>query len=107
MFEPLFCVWSNLAVVDESSFNPPIVKDEEINSDLEAQKDAEMAPIVVVGVISKPDQIAMDSRTNIPGPEKQDQVEADDTNFTNEANETNEGNATNEYGNVSEAITRI
>ena len=37
------------AVVDESSFNPPIVKDE-IAPDLEAQKDAEPAPILVVGV---------------------------------------------------------
>jgi len=38
------------AVVDESSFNPPIVKEDEITPDLEAQKDAEPAPIVVVGV---------------------------------------------------------
>ena len=51
-------------------------------------------------VISKPDQIAMDSHK---GPETKEQVEAD-TNFTNE---TNEGNATNEYSNIPEAITRI
>ena len=38
------------AVVDESSFNPPIVKEDEIAPDLEAQKDAEPAPILVVGV---------------------------------------------------------
>ncbi|CAE7222358.1 unnamed protein product [Symbiodinium microadriaticum] len=92
------------AVVDESSFNPPIVKEDEIAPDLEAQKDAEPAPILVVGVISKPDQVAMDSHTNTPGPEKQDVVEADETN---EVNQANEGNATNESGNVSEAITRI
>ena len=46
----------------------------------------------------------MDSHTNTPGPEKQDVVEADETN---EVNQANEGNATNESGNVSEAITRI